>query len=213
MAQKKATGGGVKAPQVSPLVEELTQGGTEVPNVSVLVGYVGNASEEGRVRLYLTADLSNFVEFSLDDMVCSEVLQEGGAGATAVWIRKGARLTHTQTLSREVQAEFLSGGIAEAFGGGFSAASQNIITNNGTNIMAMAGNNTGLAWTITAARNGTNLLDITGNNGTNLPAITGNNGTNLPLAFGGGMNAQITPVTITMTYVAGVTQGPRCGGQ
>lgn len=185
MAQKKATGGGVKAPQVSPLVEELTQGGTEVPNVSVLVGYIGNASEEGRVRLYLTPDLSNYVEFSQDDLVRSEVLQEGGAGATAVWVRKSARLTQTQTLSREVQAEFLSGGIAQAYGGGFNVAAQSIITNNTANIRAITGNNGGGIRDVTAQPTTESPFDVTG----------------------------IVRVTITMTYVAGVTQGPRCGGQ
>ena len=144
MAQKKGSGG-VKALAVSPLVDELTQGGTEPPAVSVLVGYVGRSAEEGRVRLYLTPDLSSYVEFSEDDLVRSEPQGEGGAGATNVWVRRGAKLTHTQTFSREVQAEFLSGGIADAFGGAFGAASQSIITNNTANLMAITGNNTGNA--------------------------------------------------------------------
>jgi hypothetical protein len=101
------------------LIARLIPDASQVPDVQVLVGFLGKSTREGYWRLYLTIILNEYVEFDEKDVVHRRAFEcdESRLGGTMVWIRRGANLQHTQSVSREAQADFLQGGItASAFG-------------------------------------------------------------------------------------------------
>lgn len=109
------------APRLEPeaLIERLIPDASQVPDVQVLVGFLGKSAREGYWRLYLTIILNEYVEFAEEDVVHSRAFEcdESRLGGTMVWIRRGANLQHTRSVSREAQADFLQGAItASALG-------------------------------------------------------------------------------------------------
>ena len=97
------------------------------PEVMVLTGWVGESVREGYLRLYLAADLAEYVEFQSDDVVHHERLpaEQASVGGTLVWLRRTAELQYTRPVRREAQAAFLRGDVTAMFlprvqvGGGF----------------------------------------------------------------------------------------------
>jgi len=82
-----------------------------------LAGYVGRSTEEGRIRLYPTLDdLSTYLDIRREDIVHAEAAPESALehGGTYVWVKQSAEVTHGQTQTTKVQAQFLGGTIAEA---------------------------------------------------------------------------------------------------
>jgi hypothetical protein len=100
-----------------PLVEQLVPDpGNPQPTIQ-LTGWVGKGTEEGLWRLYLTPQLDQYVEFSADSVVHSQPLQkeQSALGGSTIWLKAGTPLQHTQIYSRQVQANFLSGGITSGY--------------------------------------------------------------------------------------------------
>ncbi|MEX1080236.1 MAG: hypothetical protein WED09_14160 [Homoserinimonas sp.] len=103
------------------------------PNITVLTGWIGQSTREGYVRMYLVADLSEYVVFREEDVVHHEKVpaERAGLAATRVWLRDTAELQHTRRLPQAGQRQFLGGTVAAAFlsrfprpgmhGGGFHA--------------------------------------------------------------------------------------------
>ena len=79
----------------------------------LLFGFLGEGAEDGRLRLYLSPQLTEFVEFAENDLSHRALLPEGSAPLqmSAVWIRRSARVRVTQTISRTMRAELLRGAI------------------------------------------------------------------------------------------------------
>jgi hypothetical protein len=104
------------APNLEPdaLIERLVPDASQIPDVRVLIGFLGKSTRERYWRLYLTATLNEYVEFARDDVVHSHALEsdESPLGGTVVWLKREANLQHTQSASREAQADFLQGAIA-----------------------------------------------------------------------------------------------------
>lgn len=93
------------------IVERLVPDPTNIPDVRVLAGFLGKTNRKNHWRLYLTTNLTNYVEFDQDDVVHSEQLEgdEYPLGGTVIWINRDANLQHMQLTSREAQADFLQG--------------------------------------------------------------------------------------------------------
>ena len=74
-----------------------------------LTGWLGKGTTEGHWRLYLTPQLSEYVEFAEDDVLHSQALTEAQSplGGTIVWLKPGVALRHTEVVTRSVQADFL----------------------------------------------------------------------------------------------------------
>lgn len=108
--------GGREGSKQDPVVEQLVPEPSAVPDVRMLVGFSGRGSRAGLRRLYLTPELNSYVEFREEDVVHSQSLAgtENALGGTAVWVKRDATLTHTVTVSRSVEAEFLTGEITTA---------------------------------------------------------------------------------------------------
>jgi hypothetical protein len=109
------------------LVEKLIPDPTQpAADVTALVGFVGKSTKELFWRLYLTPGLSEYVEIAAADIVSSESLTtpEKPLAGTLLWVKRSAQLQHTRSESRQIQAEFLQGGIVSEFlpGTGISVA-------------------------------------------------------------------------------------------
>lgn len=93
------------------IVKQVAARGESSP-VAVLTGLLGEGSADGVWRLYLSQRFDEYVEFDAGDVVHSQVVNEAAAlEGTRVWVRATARLQYTQVSSRQVQADFLQGGI------------------------------------------------------------------------------------------------------
>jgi hypothetical protein len=122
------TGGDDHELRPDALVQRLSGGGGPRPTV-VLRGLVGEGATEGSWRLYLSQQLDEYVEVDAADVLHSEPVDASvPLAGTALWVRAGASLRYTQVSSRQVQADFLQGGIAtrhlagaatSSFGGGY----------------------------------------------------------------------------------------------
>jgi hypothetical protein len=100
-----------------PLVDQLMPDpGNPQPTIQ-LIGWLGQGTDEGLWRLYLTPQLDEYVEFSADSVVHTQPLQkeQSALGGSTVWLKAGTALNHTQVVQRQVQADFLSGGITSGF--------------------------------------------------------------------------------------------------
>jgi len=89
-----------------------------------LSGWLGKGAAEGLWRLYLTPQMDAYVEFAEDDVVHTQPLARSDSplGGTIVWVKSGVKLRHTVVVTRQVQADFLSGGVTSGFMAGTNPA-------------------------------------------------------------------------------------------
>ena len=111
------------------LVEQLVPDpGTHEPSIQ-LRGWLGKGAKEGTWRLYLTPQMDQYVQFSNSDIVHTQPVEgdQSSLGGTMVWLKAGTPLRHTRVVTRQLQADFLSGGITSKLMAGtapsFGAAS------------------------------------------------------------------------------------------
>jgi hypothetical protein len=125
MANKEP--GGTKGLKQDALVDRLSPDPGNPEPTTQLSGWLGKGAKEGVWRLYLTPQLDEYVQFSETDVVHSQPLGAGESslGGTMVWLKAGAALEHMHMVKRQVQADFLSGGITTGYmaGSDFSYAS------------------------------------------------------------------------------------------
>jgi hypothetical protein len=100
--------------QPDPLAEQLAPDGA-----AVLLGILGKGPTDEDWYLFLDRELTRRAEFKASDVLHSEKIRAEdppflGTQGTRVYLRRGARVVYTTTGSREVQAEFLGGAIAES---------------------------------------------------------------------------------------------------
>ena len=99
-----------------PLIDKLAPEPGDAGPLTTLSGFVGKSPREGKWRLYTSPRLDEHFEFDASDVQHVEALNpaESALGGSRVWLRSGALVRHTKVSSRDVQAEFLQGGIASA---------------------------------------------------------------------------------------------------
>jgi hypothetical protein len=90
----------------------------------MLTGFVGKASGDKMWRLYMSAQMDEYVEFPEAALLHSEAVPERDdpLGGTTVWLRPDTPLQHTRVTSRQVQAGFLQGEITAGYLGGAAGA-------------------------------------------------------------------------------------------
>jgi hypothetical protein len=98
------------------LIKQLLPDAAQLPDLRVLVGFLGKSTRQGYWRLYFTLTLDEYVEFAETDVVHSHAFDadESQLGGTVIWVQRDANLKHTRTVSREAQADFLQGAIANS---------------------------------------------------------------------------------------------------
>jgi len=106
VADKKTPGDPKKPLQEEGIVARLkSASGGELAGLTSYTGLLGRSSKEGYWLLYPTLDMSTSLEIQESDIVHSEPLAPeqspfGGLGGTRVFVRKGAQVTTTRTISR-----------------------------------------------------------------------------------------------------------------
>jgi len=103
-----------KSLKADKLIQKLVSDPANPPDVTVIKGFLGESHRPGYWRLYLSPDLKSYVEIAESDILHSQEVSENQSalGGTLLWVKKGASLEHTRTVSKQVQAEFLSGDVA-----------------------------------------------------------------------------------------------------
>jgi hypothetical protein len=103
-----------KSLKADKLIQKLVSDPANPPDVTVIKGFLGESHRPGYWRLYLSPDLKSYVEIVESDILHSQEVSENQSalGGTLLWVKKGASLEHTRTVSKQVQAEFLSGDVA-----------------------------------------------------------------------------------------------------
>src|SRR5712691_4696208 len=110
MADTKKGGGPEKSLREETILNRLVSDSTQVPTgLTSFVGLLGRSPKEGYWLLYRTLDMSLCVEIHEDDIVHSEQLPPdkspfGSLGGTQVFVKKGAKVTTTRTVSRSHEA-------------------------------------------------------------------------------------------------------------
>ena len=104
------------------VVQHLVPDPSAVPEVKILSGFLGKSSRDGHWRLYLTPELSEYIEIPEEAVLRSQKLdnEQSPLGGTILWINRNAELVHTRTKSVAAQAEFLQGSITASFLRGLS---------------------------------------------------------------------------------------------
>ena len=101
MADPKKPGG--SQPQEDPIVSRLMGGGTPTGVISY-TGLLAKSAREGHWILHLTLDMGTTVEIKQEDILHTEQLPAerspfGSLGGTRVFVRKGATVTTTRSVS------------------------------------------------------------------------------------------------------------------
>ena len=100
-----------------PLVQKLVPNPTQHAPSVMFVGFVGEGALPGMWRLYLGPELSDYIEFSGEDVVHTEPVsaEQSSLGGSSVWLRSGTNVRYTHISSKQVQADFLQGAITSTF--------------------------------------------------------------------------------------------------
>ena len=108
-----------KKPKRDNFISKIVKDPTNPPKTILLKGYLGESSEEGHTRLYLDAQLSNYVEVP-DDAILHEQdvpRDQSPLGETYVWIDQDAQVIHGAAGPQRQKSKFLEGPIAAAAAG------------------------------------------------------------------------------------------------
>jgi hypothetical protein len=107
------------------LVSALVPDPAQLPDVLCIVGLLGRSDRAGAWRLYLTADLTHYIEVDEADVLHARPVgsPEDAFGGQAVWVKRTAKLQHSvATTSLRAQTEFLRGDVGTAFTAGSARA-------------------------------------------------------------------------------------------
>jgi hypothetical protein len=109
MAQAPRESGGGAAEFVRNVVSDPKN----VPDVMLLRGYPGASSEEAHERLYLSADLSSYVEIPRAAILHQAALpkEQDAHGGVTVWVRKDAALQYKMAPAAQAMANYFAGAI------------------------------------------------------------------------------------------------------
>ena len=96
----------------SGFVDAIVKDPNQIPVVKLIQGFPGAASGEGKARIYLSPDLSCYVEVPLDAILHREAIPASGVvlASECLWVNADADVTHGRSRS-----SFLSGAIQQEF--------------------------------------------------------------------------------------------------
>lgn len=99
-----------------PIVESLMPDPSTPLDTVQLSGYLGKSDQEGRWRLYLTPDLSEYLDIEENDIVSSHQTEEPASplGGTILMVKPQANIRRVFVSSSEARAAFLRGDITSS---------------------------------------------------------------------------------------------------
>src|SRR5262249_29672471 len=97
----------------APFVRDIVSDPKNVPDVMLLYGYLGASSEEGHERLYLSPDLTNYVEVPRDAVLhqMEAPKEQDPHGGVTLWVKKDAALIYKMAPAAQALANFFAGAI------------------------------------------------------------------------------------------------------
>jgi hypothetical protein len=106
-------------------VRDIVSDPKAVPDVMLLYGYLGASSEEDHERLYLSRDLTNYVEVPTSAILhqMAAPKEQDPNGGVTLWVKKDAALINKMAPAAEALAYFFAGAI-QAGAQGAAAAPQ-----------------------------------------------------------------------------------------
>jgi hypothetical protein len=123
MAQSDEPGGEREEPRAereAEFVRQIVTDPRNVPDVMRLYGYPGASSEEHHDRLYLNADLSQYVEVPTNAILHRMAVptEQDPNGAVVLWVRQDAALVYKSAPAAQALAQYFAGAIAGAAAAG-----------------------------------------------------------------------------------------------
>ncbi len=111
MAEKKSPNKG------APFVAAVVKDPQAPPDALLVAGFVGPSSEEAHCRLYLDAQLSDYVEIPEDAILFTQDLPKDSSplGGTYLWIARDAEVIHGKADGKRYAGSFLEGRLAQVF--------------------------------------------------------------------------------------------------
>src|SRR4051794_3341566 len=98
--------------QQDPIVEALRPDPGKGADTQPYQGLLGKSEADGQWRLYLSADLSNYLEFAAEDVVHQESAGDHPLAGSIVWLRRKANVRFVQARSQEGEAGLLAGEVS-----------------------------------------------------------------------------------------------------
>ena len=94
-------------------IRQIVSDPKNVPDVMMLTGYLGDLSEEGHERLYLSRDLTNYVEIPKAAILHQAPLpkEQDAYGGVTVWVKKDAALQYKMAPAAQALANYFAGAI------------------------------------------------------------------------------------------------------
>jgi hypothetical protein len=101
-------------------VRQIVTDPRNVPDVMRLYGYLGASSEDNHDRLYLNADLSQYVEVPTGAILHRMAVpaEQDPNGAAVLWVRRDAALVYKSAPAAQALASYFAGAIAGAAAAG-----------------------------------------------------------------------------------------------
>jgi hypothetical protein len=108
----------------APFVRDIVSDPKNVPDVMLLYGYLGASSEEGHDRLYLSPDLTNYVEVPKDAVLhrMEAPKEQDPHGGVTLWVKKDAALIYKMAPAAEALAHYFAGAVQAGAGQAAAAA-------------------------------------------------------------------------------------------
>ena len=108
----------------APFVRDIVSDPKNVPDVMLLYGYVGASSEEGHDRLYLSPDLTNYVEVPQDAVLhqMAAPKEQDPHGGVTLWVKKDAALIYKMSPAAQALAHYFAGAVQAGAGQAAGAA-------------------------------------------------------------------------------------------
>ena len=94
-------------------IRQIVSDPKNVPDVMLLNGYLGASSEEGCERLYLSPDLTNYVEIPNTAILHRASLpkEQDAHGGVTLWVKKDAALQYKMAPAAQALANYFAGAI------------------------------------------------------------------------------------------------------
>jgi hypothetical protein len=101
-------------------VHDIVKDPAHVPDVMRLYGYLGASSEAHHERLYLTPDLSSYVEVPTEAILHRMAMppEQDPHGGTVLWVRQGAALQQKTSAAATALAHYFAGAMQAAAAAG-----------------------------------------------------------------------------------------------
>ena len=98
---------------VSTIVEDPAK----PPKALLLPGFVGDSSEPGCIRLYLNAQLSDYIEIPEEAILHTEEIPRDRSplGGKYIWIRRDAEVIHGPVGPNRLKATYLEGWLRQVY--------------------------------------------------------------------------------------------------